>query len=196
MKRARILVVAALLTAASLRSQTPTPPARPAQPAGKAKTAGPPLDFTGVWVLDPDASRGVSKAMEGAVLSVRQNGNRIWIEPIEAKRAKILAEEIIVDGKVYEKSLGGKQKGTLVATWGTDRTSLALEAVMGTDEDPRAATQRMLWRLKDGGKTWTRQTRTIQPGGARDTFLVFRKRLGTRSATPSPTRAPRPASNR
>jgi photosystem II stability/assembly factor-like uncharacterized protein len=34
----------------------------------------------------------------------------------------------------------------------------------------------MIWRLQDGGKTWTRQTRTIQVDGARDTFLVFRKR--------------------
>ena len=34
----------------------------------------------------------------------------------------------------------------------------------------------MIWKLEDGGKTWTRQTRTLQPDGSKDTFLVFRKR--------------------
>ena len=54
-------------------------------------------------MLDPAASQGVSPAMEGAVLSVRQNGNHIWIEPIERKEPALLSEEVIVDGRKYEK---------------------------------------------------------------------------------------------
>ena len=114
--------------------------------------------------------------MEGAVLEVRQNGNRIWIEPIEGPGPNIAAEEIVVDGRLYEKALGAGQKGTLEAAWGKDGQSLWLQAVVRTEETPDAARQRMIWRLRDGGKTWTRQTRTLQPGGAKDTFLVFRKR--------------------
>jgi hypothetical protein len=187
-RRADAFVVIALLTAAGLCAQTPAAPHSAARAPRRAR-ALPPLDFTGVWVLDPAASQGVSKNMEGAVLSVRQNGNRIWIEPIESKGARILAEEIVVDGHVYEKSMGRKQKGTLVAEWSPDRTMLSLEAVAGTDENPRAAVQRMIWRLRDGGKTWTRQTRTFQPGGPKDTFLVFRRRTG-KGAAPKPTPVP------
>ena len=192
MKRADAFVAAALLTAAGLCAQTPSAPRSPARAPRKVKPL-PPVDFTGVWVLDPKASEGVSKNMEGAVLSVRQNGNRIWIEPIESKGSRILAEEIVVDGHRYEKSMGPKQKGTLVAQWNEDKTVLSLEAVAGTDENPRAAVQRMIWRLRDGGKTWTRQTRTMQPGGTKDTFLVFRKRPG-KGAAPKPTPVPKPGS--
>jgi len=175
MRRRAALAAACFLAAAALAAQTATPAPKPARTPGKKKS-GPPLDFTGVWVLDGQASSGVSPNMEQAVLSVRQNGNRIWIEQIETNRPNILAEEIVVDGKPYEKSLGRGQKGTLEAAWGKDGTSLWLQAIARTDENPTASMQRMIWRLRDGGKTWTRQTRTIQPDGAKDTFLVFRKR--------------------
>ena len=81
-----------------------------------------------------------------------------------------------MDGKKYEKTLGAGQKGTLEAAWGNDGTSLWLQAIAGTEGDPSSAVQRMIWRLRDGGKTWTRQTMTIQPDGTKETMLVFRKR--------------------
>jgi hypothetical protein len=175
-RRAVLAAAFGALAAAILVAQTATPAPKPARTPGKAKRSAPPLDFTGIWELDPAASRGVTKQMEDAVLQVRQNGNRIWIEAIESPSPRITAEEIVVDGQVYEKALGAGKKGTLEAAWGNDGKSLWLQAVVATDENPVAATQRMIWRLHDGGKTWTRQTRTLQPDGSRDTFLVFRKR--------------------
>jgi hypothetical protein len=174
--RAALVAACGILAAAVLAAQSPTAAPKPARTPAKTKTTRPPIDFTGTWVLDPAASQGVSRQMEGAVLEVRQNGNRIWIEPVEGPGPNIAAEEIIVDGRLYEKALGAGQKGTLEAAWGKDGQSLWLQAVVRTEETPDAARQRMIWRLRDGGKTWTRQTRTLQPGGAKDTFLVFRKR--------------------
>lgn len=174
-RRAWLASVWGVFVAALLTAQTAAPsPTQP--PKAKAKRSGPPLDFTGIWELDPNASKGVTTQMQGAVLQVRQNGNRIWIEAIEQNRPRITAEEIVVDGQVYEKALGAGKKGTLEAAWGKDGKSLWMQAVVGTDEEPVAATQRMIWRLEDGGKTWIRQTRTLQPDGSKDTFLVFRKR--------------------
>ena len=60
--------------------------------SAKTKAQKPPLDFTGVWELDEAASKNVSKHMEGALLSVKQNGNRIWIEPSADGREKIMAD--------------------------------------------------------------------------------------------------------
>jgi hypothetical protein len=174
----RALAAAALLLSAGFvfAQATPAPPSATPKPKPKTKTQKPPLDFSGVWVLDAQASSGVISQMENAVLEVRQNGNRIWIDQIESRRHRILSEEIVVDGRKYEKSLGAGQKGTLEADWGKDGETLWLQAVAGQEGDPKAAVQRMIWRLRDGGKVWTRQTRTIQPGGVKDTFLVFRKR--------------------
>lgn len=176
---------AAMLAAGVLFGQAaPTPgPAKPAAPAtpkakakGKSTSKKVPLDFTGVWVLDVQNSSGVAPQMADAVLQVRQNGNRIWIEQIESPERQILSEQIVVDGQKYEKALGHGQKGTLQAEWGKDGTSLWLQAIAGPEGDPSSAVQRMVWRLRDGGKIWTRQTKTIQPGGEKETFLVFRKR--------------------
>jgi hypothetical protein len=180
-----------LAAAATMGAQTP-PPVAVATPGPKAPPKvrkGPPLDFTGVWVLDEKASQGVAPQMKGAVLSVRQDGNRIWIEPLEPP-GTMLAEEIIVDGKKYEKGVGAGSKGTLEADWGKDGTSLWLQAIVSTDANPVAASQRMIWRLAEGGKVWTRQTRSIQPDGYKDTFLVFRKQSTSRTRTPATT--PRP----
>lgn len=183
MRRRRAVLVLALCAAAgavlAASPATPTasaPPKPTSPPKAKARAAAPPLDFSGTWVIDVEASRGVNAQMEHAVLEVRQNGNRIWIESVENRNSKIVAEEIIVDGRAYEKALGANQKGTLEAAWGKDGKSLWLQVVAATEDNPVAATQRMIWRLRDGGKTWTRQTRTIQPDGTKDTFLVFRKR--------------------
>ena len=179
MKRALALAAAILVGAAAGGAQTPAPaaPTPRAARTPKAKaTAKPPLDFSGVWVLDSEASSGVAPQMQNAVLQVKQNGNRIWIEQIETPQRNILSEQIVVDGKKYEKSLGHGMKGTLEAEWGKDRASLWLQAIAGPEGDPSSAVQRGIWKLQDGGKVWTRQTRTLEPDGARETFLVFRKR--------------------
>lgn len=170
----------ALFTAAMLGAQAAPPNARPApERTPAAKSTKPPLDFSGIWVIDPKASQGVSKSMEKAVLSIRQNGNRIWLEPIEQQRPFLTSEEIVVDGQTYEKGMGGGQKGTVQAQWGKDGKSLWLQATVGTEDSPNAAVQRMVWRLRDGGKVWTRQTWTIQKDGTKETFLVFRKRAAS-----------------
>ena len=169
-------VLAALL-AAPLSAQVAPPAATPkaSRIPGKARRARPPLDFSGVWVLDPAASRGAPSHMTEAVLSVRQDGDKIWIEPIEQKRPYLLSEQIVADGRPYEKAVGPNQKGTLTAAWGKDNRSLWLQVVAGTREEPVGA-QRMVWRLEDGGKTWIRKTTSIQPNGTKETMLVFRKR--------------------
>jgi hypothetical protein len=184
----RTAVAAALLFCGSLAgaAQTSTPaPAATAAPAPKpkrtakpGKPVAPPLDFSGVWVLDESASRGVGPTMHGAVLSVRQNGNHIWIEPIERKEPLLLAEEIVVDGRKYEKGLGPTRgrKGTLTADWGKERDSLWLQVEAADEDGQPAGYQRGIWRLRDKGTVWTRQTRTITKEEVKDTFLVFRKR--------------------
>ena len=182
MRRAFAAAAAMVLGAEVLLGQVaPTPPPAPRATENSPKPpkgakAKVPLDFTGIWVLDPEASTGVAPQMASAVLQVRQNGNRIWIEQIEAPERQILSEQIVVDGQKYEKSLGAGQKGTLEAAWGNDGASLWLQAVAGKEGDPASAVQRMIWRLREGGKIWTRQTMTIQPSGTKETFLVFRKR--------------------
>ena len=70
-----------------------------------------------------------------------------------------------------------------------------MEAVSGTDQDPRAAVQRMVWRLRDFGNTWTRQTWSIAGETSKQTFLVFRKRPADwvppiLTPVPAPTRPP------
>jgi hypothetical protein len=175
-RRAAVWAIPGLVAASFLAGQAapaPTPTPRPA--AGKAAKPRPPIDFSGIWELDPKASQGVAKAMENAAFRVQQNGNRIWLEPMGVAANNILAEQIVVDGQLYEKSLG-KQKGTLIAKWGKDNASLWMEAVSGTEQDPRAAVQRMVWRLQDFGNTWTRQTWSIAGGTSKQTFLVFRRR--------------------
>lgn len=177
MKRVLRGAVLAGLLAAPLPAAQVAPPAAPKEAGtpGKARSARPPLDFSGVWVLDARASRGAPSHMTDAVLSVRQDGNKIWIEPIEQKRPFLLSEQIVVDGQPYEKAVGPKQKGTVTAGWAKDNQSLWLQVVAGTPEEPIGA-QRMVWRLAEGGKTWIRQTSVIQANGTRDTILVFRKR--------------------
>jgi hypothetical protein len=170
------------LDALAQAAPPPTPPPaatpRAKKPSGaKAKPAAP-LDFSGVWVLDGNASKGVSTNMEGAVLSVRQNGNHIWIEPIERKEPLLLSEEIVVDGRKYEKGLGPAKgrKGTLTADWGKDRDSLWLQIEAAGDDGEPVGYQRAIWRLRDKGTVWTRQTRTITKGDVKDSYLVFRRR--------------------
>ncbi len=177
----------ALLAAALLRGEAAIPTAKPAPvqtPAAAASRA--PLDFSGVWEIDAKESQGVSRNMENAVLSVHQNGNRIWIEPIEQRKPYLSAEEIVVDGRTYEKALGAGRKGSVQAAWGKDEKSLWIQSTTGTDENPNAALQRTVWELRDGGRVWTRRTWTVQKNETRESFLVFRKRTGPPPAGPAP----------
>jgi hypothetical protein len=169
------LLLAAGTPAAQIAPPTPPPTAAP--PASTdAKRQRAPLDFAGVWEIDLAQSKGVSKNMEKAVLSVRQNGDRIWIEPVEQTRPYLTAEEIVVDGRHYEKALGRGLKGDVQAEWGKDKKSLWIQSVTSNDENPRVAFQRSVWELKNGGRLWTRRTWTVQKDESRETFLVFKKR--------------------
>src|SRR6185369_6322936 len=90
----RLRVAAAALAALALLGTGPK--------ARKTPAPKPPLDFSGTWTLDPKESTNVSSQMRGAVLSVRQAGNRIWIsgvKPDTGPRPRILAEEIVVDAR-------------------------------------------------------------------------------------------------
>ncbi|MEP6801740.1 MAG: hypothetical protein ABJC07_07375 [Acidobacteriota bacterium] len=160
-------------------------PSRAAAPGGR----GSQTDFTGIWELDAKSSTLGSSKMENAVLQVTQSGERIWIQPLGNSRARILAEEVVVDGRTYEKTLGNKERGTLTAKWGNDSKSLWLEVVAGTDETPRAAVQRSVWRLSADRKVWVRETVTVQKDGAHQTRLVFR-RQDPNKPTPVPTPVP------
>jgi len=184
--RAALAAAAAAFAAAVLKAQAapPTPrPTLPAPPPAKgAKTV--PLDFSGVWEIDLDKSEGVSTSMRHAVLSVRQNGGRLWIEPIEQPRPYLSAEEIVVDGKLYDKAIGRGDKGTVQAQWAKDRKSLWIQTVTTNPEGAEVAFQRAQWSLSDGGKVWTRHTWTIQKGNNRESLLVFKKRPGARPAQP------------
>jgi len=170
----RLLPSAVFCVAAIARAQSAPPPTEPPQPAPKVAKA--PLNFSGVWELDATASKGVSKNMEKAVISIRQSGDRIWIEPIEQKRPWLVADEIVVDGRVYEKAIGGGKKGTMQAQWGKDRKSLWIQTTASTEENPDSGWTRAVWELQDGGKTWTRRTWSFSQAEKRDSFLVFRKR--------------------
>jgi hypothetical protein len=188
MKRALLVVL--LVAAASeglARQAAPAPgsqpPAKPA-PARRPTPGKPPLDFTGVWVLDEKASRNISPPMREAVLNVRQTGNEIWISPMDPSKSHLMAESIVVDGRGYEKTLGNKGKGILTADWGTDHKSLWLEVTAGSEDNPRQVVQRSIWKLSADRRTWVRQSVSIQNGRTQDAMLVFRRRV----AAPTPVR--------
>lgn len=164
-------------------SAAPVPRATKAPP--RAGSPGGPTDFSGVWEVDPGASSGGASNMEGAVLEVTQKGDRIWIQPTGPARKSLLAEEVVVDGRTYQKGVGAGQKGTLTAKWGTDAKSLWLEVTAGPAEDPRAAVQRSVWRLSEDRSTWVRETVTMTSGTARRSRLVFRRR-DPKKRTPLP----------
>ncbi len=152
----------------------------------RAPTASPPLDFSGTWELDPKTSFNVSSRMERAVLEVSQKGDRIWISPGRKKMA-VLAEEIVVDGRQYEKTLGNKERGLVAAAWAEDGKSLRLEITAGTP--PKVAVQRSIWKLSADGTVWVRETHTVENGRARHSRLVFRKVDPAKARTPTPSEA-------
>ncbi len=150
-----------------------------ASPMGKTSAPKAPLDFSGVWVLDPKMSLNVSSHMMGAVLSVTQEGNRIWISPVTPEggsRPAILAEEIVADQRPYEKTLGPGGKGVVTAGWSTDGKALWIEVLAGPPENPREAVQRIIWKLSEDRTLWVRESVSMSPGNAKSSRLVFRKR--------------------
>ena len=152
-----------------------------ASPKGKASIPRPPLDFSGVWELDPRMSLNVSSHMMGAVLSVRQEGDRIWITPVKAEggsRPAILAEEIVADAHPYEKALGPAGKGVVTAGWAADGKALWIEVLAGPSENPREAVQRIIWKLSEDRNLWVRESVSMSPGNAKSSRLVFRRHQG------------------
>ncbi|MGE5415142.1 MAG: hypothetical protein ACM3NW_13265, partial [Syntrophomonadaceae bacterium] len=152
---------------------TPTVAAKKAAP-GSARPARAPIDFSGTWEIDAVKSTGISTNMQGAVLSIRQNGDRIWLEPVDRSRRFLSSEEIVVDGRLYEKALGRGMKGTVQAQWAKDRKSLWIQTVTKDAEGAQVAYQRAQWALPDPD-TWTRRTWTIQQEQSRESFLVFHR---------------------
>ena len=185
MKRA----AGALLLAGTLAGPLPAP-SPSAAPTRRPTLAKPPLDFTGVWILDETASRNVNPAMHGEVLNVRQTGNRIWIEPMDPGKSRLLSESIVADGQTYEKALGTKGNGWVTVDWGRDGKSLWIEVAAGPDENPRRVMQRSVWKLSDDRRTWVRQSVSIQEGKSREATLVFRRRAAPSKATRGPSRKP------
>jgi hypothetical protein len=138
----------------------------------------PPLDFSGTWTLDSKSSVNVSAQMQGAVLSVRQKGDRIWISPVKAEagpRSRILSEEIVADSRPYEKALGPAGKGLVTAGWARDGKSLWIEVAAGPPENPGEAIQRSVWRLSEDRQVWVRESFSISKGRSGRARLVFRR---------------------
>jgi hypothetical protein len=187
---ALLLTGAAALPALASPSRTPTPAPAATSP-GRTDSGKPPLDFTGVWVLDEAASRNVSPAMKGETLNVRQTGNQIWISSMDPAKSRLLSETIVVDGRPYEKALGTKGKGLLTVAWGKDRTSLWLEMTAGPEDDPRRIVQRSVWKLSKDRKTWVRQSVTVQEGNTSESVLVLRRKTNS-APTTRPTARPTP----
>jgi hypothetical protein len=141
--------------------------------------------------VDASASAGGSPNLEGAILQVTQTGDHIWIQPASGSRGHILSEEVVADGRSYEKTLGKAGKGILVAKWGTDARSLWLELTGGPEDDPRGSVQRSLWRLSEDRSTWVRETVTVVHGTARQSRIVLR-RQDPKKFAPTPAPAPVP----
>lgn len=165
---AAVIFAASAAAVAAPVKRAPAPPAAPGSP-------GSPTNFSGIWQLDVHSSSGGAPNLKDAVLEVTQKGERIWIQPLGESRRGLLAEEVVVDGRPYEKGVGQARRGTLQAQWGKDGKSLWLEVVAPTEENPRAAVQRTVWRLSDDRNTWVRETITLVNGQSRQSRLVFHR---------------------
>ncbi len=170
-----VVVVAGALWAAAAPAPTSVPNARM------------PLDFSGTWRLDAKASVSVSPNMKDAVLIVEQKGDRIRVSPAPQGPGKLhlAADEIVADGRAYEKAVGGG-KGILTARWSADGRALEMELTGGTPENPRKAVQTGRWTLSADRSTWVRETRTVGDGKVRQTRLVFHRE------TPQPAKTAPP----
>lgn len=180
-----LLLLWAVLPAAADASPpaVPTPTRRPWAPKR------PPIDFSGVWEIDPSASQGAPANMNGAVLSVVQSGNRIMLEPVHGEHILLTADQIVADGRTYEKNVSTKMKGLVTAAWSPRGESLRIEISAGPPEDPKRMVQRSVWTLSRDRKVWVRQSVTVREGKSSLTRLVFRRRMGippTPRVTPAP----------
>lgn len=165
-----LLLALAVAGAAPPPAKTPTPKTVP-RPRG-----APRVDFSGVWQLDPAASRNAPSNMADAVLAVTQTGNRIRVEPIEQKHILVLADEIVADGRTYEKGVGNKLKGLVTAIWAPDGQSLRMQVLIGPPEKPTGE-QRTIWTLSKDRSVWVRETLVRREGESPTaTRLVFRRR--------------------
>jgi hypothetical protein len=154
-----------------------------------AAEAKPPLDFSGTWKLDTSLSVNVSPNMKDAVLIVEQKGEHILVSPAAKEPGRLLnAEEIVVDGRAYEKSVG-KGKGIVTARWSADGKALELEVAVSSAEKPRDAVQRSRWTLSADRSTWVRETVTITEGKSRSNRLVFRRQAPESTTTPPPRKS-------
>jgi hypothetical protein len=175
---ATVLASAVLPGAAGAARTDEKPQAGKAAPKKESRAPGSPgslTDYSGIWQLDVNSSAGGSPNLKDAMLEVTQKGDRIWIQPLGESRKSVLAEEVVVDGRTYEKGVGQGRRGTLQAQWGTDGKSLWLEVVAPSEENPRAAVQRTVWKLSDDRKTWVRETVTMANGQTRQSRLVFHR---------------------
>jgi hypothetical protein len=179
---ALLLLLSAIATATPAPRKTPSP-----------RSSAAPLDFSGFWRLDTDASRNINPKMKDSTLSVTQKGNRIWISPgPDMKRGALLSEEIVADGRPYEKLLGPAGKGIVTAEWAPDGQSLRIESRVGTEGDSHDfAIQRSIWKLSSDRNVWVRESTSVSPGRARSSQLVFRK-VPPPTPTVVPTRPPGP----
>jgi hypothetical protein len=147
----------------------------------------PPVDFSGTWQLDERASINVSPKMKGALLIVEQRGDRIRISPGPQGPGKIYlsADELVVDGQPYEKSVGGA-KGIATARWSADGQAMELTITAPATENHSKAVQTSRWSLSGDGSTWVRETRTVVDGKGTASRLVFRRQAPPPAASPSP----------
>ncbi|HTD52340.1 MAG TPA: hypothetical protein VK780_04895, partial [Thermoanaerobaculia bacterium] len=142
---------AALVLLAAIATAAPAPQRTPGRRSSEA-----PLDFSGFWRIDAIASKNINPMMKDSTLSVTQKGNRIWISPgPDVKSGALLSEEIVVDGRPYEKSVGPAGKGIVTADWAPDGQSLRIEARVGTEGDSQNfAIQRSIWKLSSDRTVW------------------------------------------
>lgn len=181
MKRAVAALLPLLLMANGALGRPPAAPTPTRTPASPPRR--PPLNFTGVWELDAQASQGVPRAMQGAVLNVTQSGHRITIEPVHGDHILLTADQVVADGRTYEKGVGPKMRGLVTASWSPRRDSLHLEVTAGPPENPKQSVQRSVWTLSRDRKVWVRQSVTVRNGETSLTRLVFRRRA---ALTPTP----------
>jgi len=175
MRRAALAAAAVFAAAAGFAAAPANRTPAPKKPPAALGSTGSPTDFSGIWELDVNSSSGGASNLKDAVLEVTQKGERIWLQPLGESRRSLLAEEVVVDGRTYEKGVGQARRGTLQAQWGKDGKSLWLEVVAPTEENPRAAVQRTVWRLSDDRNTWVRETVTVVNGQSRQSRLVFHR---------------------
>jgi hypothetical protein len=182
-------IAAVLLLLSAIAAAAAPAPRRTPGP----RSSGAPLDFSGFWKIDTAASKNINPMMKDSTLSVTQKGNRIWISPgPDVKRGALLSEEIVVDGRPYEKSLGPAGKGIVTAEWASDGQSLRIESRVGTEGDSQNfAIQRSIWKLSSDRSVWVRESASVSPGRPRSSRLVFRKVLPP-TPTAAPTRPPGP----